>query len=291
MLRLVSNRASSLLNAERSLILMLNPRTRRTVKTMFKGGIELDNPRFQSLERQVSGWMMKNKQSFLTANIRKDRRFEAATWDGIAAQSVVGTRLCIEGITIGSLILINKQGGEFTEGDSQLLERIAVLASPYLRNAQGIQEYFEAAIPQSTLLAKYEQAGLIGKCQKFVDLLKTVEAAANCDVRVMLEGQSGTGKELIARAIHQFSHRNQDSFVAIDCGAMPENLMESELFGFEKGAFTGANQARIGLLEEADGGTLFIDEIANRQLQCKPSLCGFCRRARFALSAATKPAK
>ncbi len=114
------------------------------------------------------------------------------------------------------MILINKQDGEFTESDSQLLEKIAVLASPYLRNAQGIQEYFETAIPQSTLLAKYEQAGLIGKSQKFVDLLKTVEAAANCDVRVMLEGQSGTGKELIARAIHQFSHRNQSSFVAIE---------------------------------------------------------------------------
>ncbi len=101
MLRLVSNRASSLLNAEHSLILMLNPRTRRTVKTMFKGGMELDNPRYQSLERQVSGWMMKKKQSFLTANIRKDRRFEAATWDGISAQSVVGARLCLEGITLG----------------------------------------------------------------------------------------------------------------------------------------------------------------------------------------------
>jgi DNA-binding NtrC family response regulator len=93
--------------------------------------------------------------------------------------------------------------------------------------------------------------------------LQAIEAAARCEVRVLLEGASGTGKELIARAIHRLSDRSDRPFLAIDCGAIAANLIESELFGHAKGAFTGAVSDRKGLLEEANGGTLFMDEIAN----------------------------
>jgi DNA-binding NtrC family response regulator len=118
-------------------------------------------------------------------------------------------------------------------------------------------------LPESTLLSKYEAVGLSGKSKPFVQLLQTIEAATRCDVRVLLEGESGTGKELIARAIHKFSTRSDQPFVAIDCGAIPEHLIESELFGHIKGAFTGAVSDRKGLLEEANNGTLFMDEIEN----------------------------
>lgn len=112
-------------------------------------------------------------------------------------------------------------------------------------------------------MAKYEALGLIGKSKKFIELLQAIEAAARCEVRVLLEGASGTGKELIARAIHRLSNRSDRPFLAIDCGAIAANLIESELFGHVKGAFTGAISDRKGLLEEANGGTLFMDEIAN----------------------------
>ncbi|MFQ5631774.1 MAG: sigma 54-interacting transcriptional regulator [bacterium] len=263
-LRLISHKACALLRAEIGVLLLLNPRTRETIKTVFKEGVAHENPCFRALGRQVSGWMMKFQPRFLSTDIAKDERFEGANSETMPAGSVIGTQFRMADITLGSLILINKYGAsEFGETDLSLLEQLAIIASPYLYNAQGIQAYFETPIPQSTLLAKYENAGLIGKSRKFIELLKSVEAAAGCDVRIMLEGQSGTGKELIARAIHRFSHRNQNKFIAIDCGAIPEHLLESELFGFEKGAFTGANQARTGLIAEADGGTLFIDEIAN----------------------------
>jgi transcriptional regulator with PAS, ATPase and Fis domain len=91
-------------------------------------------------------------------------------------------------------------------------------------------------------------------------------------VRVLLEGQSGTGKEMIARAIHQFSSRSKAPFVAIDCGAIPANLVESELFGHVKGAFTGAAADRKGLISEADNGTLFMDEIANLPIDVQAKL-------------------
>ena len=113
---------------------------------------------------------------------------------------------------------------------------------------------------------KYKNAGLYGKSEKFIDLLKAVEAATKCDLRVLLIGETGTGKELIAKAIHQFSNRSDFPFIAVDCGAIPDTLLESEFFGHTKGAFTGANSDRRGLFFEANGGTLFLDEINNLPL-------------------------
>jgi len=93
------------------------------------------------------------------------------------------------------------------------------------------------------------------------EILDMVERVAPTDAAVLIQGESGTGKELIARAIHQNSNRKNEAFIPINCGALPENLLESELFGHMKGAFTGAHQNKKGLFEEADGGTLFLDEI------------------------------
>jgi DNA-binding NtrC family response regulator len=113
---------------------------------------------------------------------------------------------------------------------------------------------------------------LLGRSRKFIELLQAIEAAARCDVRVLLEGQSGTGKELVSRTIHQFSSRQAHPFVAIDCGAIPSSLIESELFGHVRGAFTGAVADRKGMLEEADHGTMFMDEISNLPLEMQTKL-------------------
>ncbi|MDH4225081.1 MAG: sigma-54 dependent transcriptional regulator [Deltaproteobacteria bacterium] len=102
---------------------------------------------------------------------------------------------------------------------------------------------------------------LIGKSEPMRQMLKLVEKVASRDITVLIEGESGTGKELIARAIHFNSPRASGPFVPINCAAIPENLMESELFGHEKGAFTGATARRVGKFEKSDGGTLFLDEV------------------------------
>ncbi len=134
------------------------------------------------------------------------------------------------------------------------------------RNLQNVQQYFDTPLPEARLLAKYEAVGLLGRSKKFIDLLHDIEAAAPCDVRVVLEGQSGAGKELVAHAIHHFSPRCDHPFIAIDCGAIAPNLIESEIFGHVKGAFTSAATDRQGLLAEGDHGTLFMDEISNLPL-------------------------
>ena len=105
--------------------------------------------------------------------------------------------------------------------------------------------------------------GVIASDERMASVCKIVERLAPTDVTCLVLGESGTGKEVIARAIHNLSERKDKRFVAINCAAVPENLMESELFGYEKGAFTGASQRRVGRFEQADGGTLFLDEIGD----------------------------
>ncbi|MFQ5865329.1 MAG: sigma-54 interaction domain-containing protein [bacterium] len=272
-LRLVAHKTLDFIGAEMALIMMLNPRTQQTVKTIIKEGLEDRHPHYRSVQQQISGWLMKHKQPLLTANFMSDPRFRNVILNDLVIKSVVGVPLQVEGVIIGSLILLNKkQQDEFTECDVTFLSKIAIIAAPYLRNVQKIQEFFETPLPEQAVLCKYEQVGLLGKSQRFIELLQAIEAAARCDVRVLLQGQSGTGKELIAKAIHKFSARSDKPFVAIDCGAIPGHLLESELFGYVKGAFTGATTDRKGLLQEADQGTLFMDEITNLPLEMQAKL-------------------
>src|SRR5262249_49867152 len=105
--------------------------------------------------------------------------------------------------------------------------------------------------------------GIIGKSPSMVRMLDIVDRAAATSLPVVIVGESGTGKELIARALHDHGPRRDGAFVAINCSAVPEPLLESELFGHVGGAFTGADRDRRGLFEVADGGTLFLDEIAD----------------------------
>jgi two-component system, NtrC family, response regulator PilR len=112
------------------------------------------------------------------------------------------------------------------------------------------------------LAGKYQFANIIGRGSRMQEIFRTIERIGKVSSTVLLTGESGTGKELIARAIHFTSVRKDRKFVSINCGALPETLLESELFGHERGAFTGAVREKRGLFQEADGGTLFLDEIS-----------------------------
>jgi two-component system response regulator PilR (NtrC family) len=116
------------------------------------------------------------------------------------------------------------------------------------------------------------QDNIIGHSAKMRAIFEMIQTVAPQSSRILITGETGTGKELVARAVHENSARAQKPFIAINCGAFPETLLESELFGYMKGAFTGANENRQGLFNAANGGTLFLDEIGNMSLQMQVKL-------------------
>lgn len=136
--------------------------------------------------------------------------------------------------------------------------------------AQAVSQYQNALSSQSRAhylaSAKGLEQILIGQCKSIQLLREQIAKVAAMDTNVIIYGETGCGKELVAQCLHQASERQRGQFVAINCGAIPENLFESELFGHEAGAFTGAVKRRIGKLELADKGTLFLDEIESMPL-------------------------
>jgi len=124
-------------------------------------------------------------------------------------------------------------------------------------------------------------SALIGSSTKFQSVLENVQTVAPVSCAVLLRGETGTGKEIIAQAIHQASPRRQQQFVAVNCAAIPATLLESELFGHERGAFTGAVTSRMGRLQAADRGTLFLDEIGELSIELQPKLLRAVQQQEF----------
>ena len=142
-----------------------------------------------------------------------------------------------------------------------------------LMDAHGEQAYFVEKMERLRVAQGQPAAqGLIGRAPAFEHMLALVARVAPSQATVLLLGESGTGKELVAQAIREASPRARRALVAVDCSSLPENLFESELFGHERGAFTGANTARGGLIEAASGGTLFLDEVGDIPLTMQVKL-------------------
>lgn len=159
---------------------------------------------------------------------------------------------------------------DFIEKPVQLdVLKIVLQRAAYLVNL----ELENRALHEATGSTEFE--GLIGSSPRIQDIFRMIRRVGPSDVPVLITGESGTGKELVARAVHRQSARKDKSFVAINCGAIPETLLESELFGYEKGAFTGAVQQRKGRIESAQGGTLFLDEIGDIPLSLQVKLLRF----------------
>jgi Nif-specific regulatory protein len=178
----------------------------------------------------------------------------------------VKTILCVpltsgDGRRLGAFELLNKRGGEFSDDDERGLVELAAHAAVALENTRQF-ESLVAAHRQVVELAA-EQIQLIGHCPPIEAVRSTISRIADTDLAVLLLGENGTGKEVVSRLIHYSGRRRDRPFIAVNCAALAESLLESELFGHEKGAFTDAHQTRRGKFELASGGTLFLDEIGD----------------------------
>ena len=141
-----------------------------------------------------------------------------------------------------------------------------------LENTAGEVRRRQASRSLDAQLDKQNGTGIIGQSRAMRELQRMVKVLASSDASALITGESGTGKEVVARAIHALSTRREKAFVAINAAAIPEGLIESEVFGHEQGAFTGATRARTGCFEMADGGTLFLDELAEMPIALQPKL-------------------
>jgi transcriptional regulator with GAF, ATPase, and Fis domain len=193
--------------------------------------------------------------------------------DGI--RSVLRVPIRLEGEVVGGLNFLSRTVGRFREEDADIARRIADQVALVLSHEKIAEEARiaaeareEAARLEGRVAALTEQLASIGGARKIIGkskiwraVLDLVSKVAKTETTVLLTGESGTGKEVVARAIHAASPRSGKPFLAINCAALPEQLLESELFGYERGAFTGALQSRAGKLEQAGGGVLFLDEV------------------------------
>lgn len=162
---------------------------------------------------------------------------------------------------VGAFQAVNKTGGRFTEDDERCLRQLGIQAAIALRHLEERDQLERSCEELTNQVTKGVR--LIGESAAIVALRKTIERLAMTDLPVLVLGESGTGKEVVAQALHYQGSRRESPFVAVNCAALTETLLESELFGHEKGAFTDARDMRQGKFELAAGGTLFLDEIGD----------------------------
>jgi Nif-specific regulatory protein len=217
--------------------------------------------------RGIVGDVVQTGRTIVVQDAYADPRFDRS----VDRHSGYRTRnlLCVPlidpaGQRIGAFELINKEQGSFTSADSEALADLGIVVSAAIENAQERTQLIRSH--QQLLEQMADKVDLIGESTAMEALRGTIGRLAPTDLPILLLGESGTGKEVVAQALHFRGPRADHPFVAVNCAALTETLLESELFGHEKGAFTDAHATHAGKFEMAHGGTLFLDEIGDMSL-------------------------
>ncbi|PRQ07355.1 sigma 54-interacting transcriptional regulator [Enhygromyxa salina] len=226
------------------------------------------------LSDDIISAVISSKKPQIISDALHDTRFQnSLSVINLKLSSVMCAPLLVRGELLGLIYVGNNDIIDlFTTEQLETLEVFASQAALFIKNATLLNELRTEKTELAERLENVKFGSIIGACPQMIEVYKRVEKVASTDITVLVTGETGTGKELIAHEIHDRSPRAKGPFVTVNCGAIPENLIESELFGHVKGAFTGAIATQIGKFQAADRGTIFLDEIGEMPLALQVKL-------------------
>ena len=317
LLNLVVDSLIELSGAERGFMILRNDGE----KLQFKAARNFDGDPVRdpelAISRSIAQDVLSSGESVLAVNARDDQRFEGVqSIDNLGLRSVLVVPLLAQGDNIGVVYVDHRMAkGVFDEEDRDLAEAFASHAATAVQRARLVHELKDsnqrlrssqervrilneelerrvaaqeielvearARLRERAAVTGNDYSKIVGRSKSMMDVFRMLDRVVPSDFPVWIFGDSGTGKELIARAIHENGPRAKNRFVSENCAALPDSLLESELFGYEKGAFTGARQAKKGLLQAAHGGTLFLDEVGDMSASVQKKLLRFLQEGEF----------
>ena len=258
----------------------------------FQAGLEVGR------SETSAGWAFDHQQPLLRRNLEEEQQFDnerRLCAEGMRSLCVVP--LVLRGKSIGTLSVVSQKKEQYSEAEAQFLQEVAAQVALAIENMKSYEEIAtlkarlekENIYLQEEIRTEHNFEEIVGNSPALLAVLRKVEQVAPTDSTVLINGETGTGKELIARAIHNRSARKDRALVRVNCSAISAGLVESELFGHLKGAFTGAIERRSGRFELADGGTIFLDEIGELPLDTQVKLLRVLQEHEFEPVGSSRP--
>jgi formate hydrogenlyase transcriptional activator len=260
----------------------------------FQVGIEFDR------RQTISAWVFDHQRAVVRRDIEKEQKYpndQRLVAAGILSDCIVP--LIVGGTSLGTLNVGSTERNQYSEADLETLQETANQVALAVANMRAYEEIVELKARleneniylQEEIRTEHNFEEIVGNSPALLVVLRKVEQVAPTDSTVLIYGETGTGKELIARAIHEHSKRKNRPLLKVNCSAISAGLVESELFGHVKGAFTGAFERRVGRFELADGGTIFLDEIGELPLETQVKLLRVLQEQEFEPVGSNRPVR
>ena len=272
----------TLCSAERAAVVLFDDE-KNTPQTLVRCADTATDGIDHAVNALVAGWIQRYRKTLATNDVLAELQFQNPSERIRKLGPALAVPLLDQGKVFGMINLVNSRDGKvFAESQLKIAGIISTMAAQYIHRARIHESQSEHIEQLRTSLARQRGVqAILGTSREIKAVIDTIALVAPSAANVLLIGETGTGKELVAKAIHYEGPRAEKPFIAINCAAIPHDLFESELFGHERGAFTGATAAQTGRFELANGGTLFLDEISEMPSALQPKLLRVLEEKKF----------